>query len=205
MYGTAPPKIDARNLRPRRTWYIVAVAIFLVCSTLGGFVFVWALQRIFDIGEGLQELYGGRAVVRLTPEGHQTLYASRELTTAEADRQCTVSGPAKARITDVEGSRKVTADSEWIAAAELQVPKAGKYTVKCSSDDHTTYAVGPNVAELSGRTGKAVGGTFGFFALVGGGFVAALTIIIVTLIRRNGHRKRLLAEAGWLPGRGQTR
>ncbi|MGH3094973.1 MAG: hypothetical protein ACRDMV_03105 [Streptosporangiales bacterium] len=185
----APGSVDPRELRPRRLWYVIGPVIFVLCCLLAAGVFIWTLYGAFS---GLTELGPGKTTVQLTPDEEKTFYSSkpRDLT-AFPGVPCQVSGPGQYKPEPVFGSETLTRDgTTWHAILHFHVTKAGGYDVTCGGQGSVRFAIGNKFS-----VGGLVGGIFAIIAIPFVGFLIGGAIVLVTALRRNGHKKRLLAVA----------
>ena len=71
--------------------------------------------------------------------------------------------------------------------------EAGEYTLSCEGNEETTYSV--TQQDILDDLLFGFFGALGFAVLLPGlGVLIGATILIVTAVRRNSHKRRLLAE-----------
>ncbi|KAB2340597.1 hypothetical protein [Actinomadura rudentiformis] len=170
------------QLRPRRRWFVVAMAFALgwlafVAWGFHAFVFSALPQRTFAAGETVS--------MRLDPGERMGFYVDQRGTPGDRCQAYDQSGrpvPVQPETSQVTLTIKSTT---WHGLWRLDVPVAGTYRLTClknASNADARYAVGsqPQVSDLA----TAVVGGFTCF-----GAAAATTIVV--LIRRNAHRRQL--------------
>lgn len=179
------------ELRPRRRWYFVALGVFLICCAVGVALFVWQFAKVAD-GVNLQEMRAGANKVRLTANEEKGIYATGKVDRTSLPR-CVQNGPGRLTIGPVSSTETFTTEgTTWHLIAKVTVTETGTYTVNCMPPGSTRFAIGNRVG------GLFLGGLGAFGMLVGLVFLGAIAggvIAIVVALRRNGHRKRLLAAA----------
>ena len=189
--------VSNRELRPGRAGYLVAGVVVLFCVTAGVVAFVLGLR---SAGDALPELArqfdaGAPTAVELTADPDKVLYADQDLTGSD----CSVSGPdGAARFAGLSYSFSFTRDGRtWYAVNRFAVSADGTYTVTCnprsgSAGGTVRFAVGD--APALGAFGGLAGGIAALAGLPCLGVVIGGTIASITLVRRSGHKRRLLAE-----------
>lgn len=188
MQPFAPPVIPANELRPGRHWYGTAAAIAVVLSVLGVLVGVYRFNSAIDaVDTDHQFANGDTFALRLGPESERTIWI-RDRGPSPA-QECSITGPGDAALADPGIDVFLTRDETWNPLYTIDVPRAGTYEVTCSSQGLSRYAIGD-----SGGMIALVGGLMLAIALPVLGIIICGVIVLVTAVRRRGHRKRLLAE-----------
>ncbi|MGH3322130.1 MAG: hypothetical protein ACRDN9_18550 [Streptosporangiaceae bacterium] len=183
----APASVDPRELRPRRIWYVIGPSVFVLCCLIAVGIFVWTLAKPFS---GFTELDNGSTTVQLTPNEDKSLYASRPSALALPGKvPCQVTGPGQSRFKPVFGSETLTKNgTKWYAIAHVHVTSEGGYRFSCTSPAGVRFAVGSKFS-----VGGLLSGIFAIIAIPLVGFLICGAILLVTALRRNAHKKRLLA------------
>ena len=189
--------VDPKELRPRRRWYAIGVATLLALVVSGAIGFFTTLLPVLGQPEFDAEVHGaGEADFALAaPEKdlHQlSLYVSPS---GGAPQACVLRTP--------EGEREFSApratheghtnNGSWEMVGRIKGLEAGEYTLSCEGDEETTYSV--TQQDLLDDLLFGFFGALGFAVLLPGlGVFVGATILIVTAVRRNSHKRRLLAE-----------
>jgi hypothetical protein len=187
--GVSPPAypISARDLRPGRSWYAVAAGLVVLTAVAVG-SFAW---RAFEtVPSPPTVLQPGANQLRLEREG-LTVFSSEAR--ASASCQATTPGGQEVRFTDPTASEQISIGDgrNWYVALRSAEPgPAGTYTVTCAPVPPGVFlAAGPRASVLT-----FVGAVLG--ALVAGalGLALAAAVAVVVLLKRRGHRRRLLSR-----------
>lgn len=193
MQPPAAP-IAARELRPRRRWYLVGLGVFLLCLVAGGVVAAALVAAGARQGGDLHRLADGNQVT-LAAGNQKYLYSSTEPDDPFQPPACTASGPGTVSFRGMRSSQTMTRNSvTWVAVARLSVSASGRYTITCPAG--AEYAVGYGAFGVLGRVFGGIGAFFGLALL---GFLAGGTIALVTLVRRSSDRRRRQLTAGYAP------
>lgn len=190
MQPFAPPQIPANDLRPGRHWYAIAASIAVVLILLGAAIGVYRFNSAIDSVDTDHPFANGDTVtLRLEPGSGKTIWIRDQEFGPSATPKCSITGPGDPRLTDPGTDVFLTRDETWNPLHTIDVPRAGEYEVTCSSPASSKYAIGDSA---------------GMFAFAGWLMLAALlpmlgigicaVIVLVTALRRRGHRRRLLAE-----------
>ncbi|AQS65771.1 hypothetical protein [Streptomyces pactum] len=188
MQSFPPPRIPANELRPGRHWYATAAAIAVLLSVLGVAIGVYRFNSAIDAVDTDNQFANGDTVtLRLEPESEKTIWV--KYPGRSPGPECDVTGPGAPGLTDPGPDVFLTRDETWMPLATIDVPRAGDYTITCSSQALSRYAMGApgGLVALAGRLVLAI-----TLPVLGIGICAV--IALVTAVRRRGHRKRLLAE-----------
>ncbi|MGA4847248.1 hypothetical protein ACOBQB_13655 [Streptomyces sp. G5(2025)] len=188
MQPSPPPRIPANELRPGRHWYATAAVIAVVLTALGAVIGVSRFHDVVDaVDTGHQFADGDTVTLRLDPEDEKALWIKER--GPSPDQSCDITGPGAPRLTDPGIDVFLTRDAAWNPLHTIHVPRAGEYKITCTSQGPSRYAIG----DPGGLV--AFGGWLilaGLFPVVG--ILICAAIVLVTAVRRSGHRKRLLAE-----------
>lgn len=190
-----PPRIDPRELRPGRHWFVVAGVIAFVLIALGIGGFAWGLvSSIRNLAVDRPFQPNETVTVQMTPESPMGIYVALGAAGIPTDAQCTVTSPSgqNVPITTPSGTFTVTTGGRtWQEIHVVEATEAGAHRVTCQGETGE-YATGrhPDAAAFGGL----IGGIASLILLPLLGMVIGGTIAIVTGVKRSGHRKRLLAE-----------
>ncbi|WP_062442316.1 hypothetical protein [Herbidospora daliensis] len=194
-YGGPPPQ---GPIRPRILWIVLSWVFFLVTLVVGGVLFAAGVgSTIANIGEiaPSSSFQGGETVkVTIDPADSPAIWAAAGQPT---DVQCQVTGADPSRqitLDKAAGSQTLTYDgTEWEMLFTIGVPAKGEYQVACDGEG-VTFGVGKQL--LSAVTADAAGGLVGGLAalviLPGLGFLIAVIVTIVVLVRRGRARRRMM-------------
>ncbi|MZD05084.1 hypothetical protein GTW43_14180 [Streptomyces sp. SID5785] len=192
----APPRtaaIPADRLRPGRHWYVTAGLIAAGLTALGAVLGILRFQHLLDaVGDGPRFGNDRTVTLRLEPGDDRAIWAMYP--GRSPGPTCTISGPGHPALHD-GSDLTLTRDETWYLLYRVDVQRAGAYDITCSSQALSRYTVGDAV------------GFFGFAAtlvvailLPVLGIVLCVVIVLVTTLRRNAHRTRLLAEQHRIQG-----
>ncbi|MFA3872398.1 hypothetical protein ABS735_01650 [Streptomyces sp. MMCC 100] len=185
----APPRTPTgKELRPGRHWYLTAAAIAVVLTVLGLVIGVYRFSNVLDAVDTDHQFANGDTVtLRLDPENEQTIWA--KYPGVSPGPECDITGPDSPSLTDPAADVFTTRDETWTPVATTDVTRAGDYTVTCSSQALSRYALGApgGLVALAADLIPAI-----LLPILG--VTTAIVITLVTAIRRSAHRKRLLAE-----------
>lgn len=192
------PAISARDLRPHRRWYFVALGIFLLFSVAGGIAFGVFFDKASE-GIDLSVVSSSPQQVRIAQDETKAIYTTGEAVDF-AVPECSGEGPGELSLSEATGTETYTnRDTTWTVAANVEVTKSGTYTVTCEATDGARLAIGNKIGGVLARGAAAFG--LGFLGL-GLGLVIGGTIAIVTVVRRSLHKGRLQRPAPAIPGPG---
>lgn len=205
MTATPPvPPIPARELRPGRGWYLVAVAVALGGLLAGVMVFAFSQT---SLSGSLPHFYGrSNAESPLTVDLRRGQRYVIYVDNFEGSPACSGSGEhgGTVAITPLPGSSFTFQkgwSEMWDARYELTVSRDDRYRLTCGAGGYVgeldgelvteSYAVGEEfpTGVLVGRFFTALAALVGLSAL---GFLAGVVIALVTLVRRNMHKSRLI-------------
>ncbi|MEU4998154.1 hypothetical protein [Streptomyces sp. NPDC021622] len=196
-----PPRIDPRQLRPRRGWFVVAGVIAAVGVAIGIASFVRTLTSAVDSVDDGRAFASGRSVtVRIAPDDDAAIYVRSPFV---ARAHCKVTGPPDSlpRVAAPGGTFNVTkGDARWERAFVLKTDKDADYRVMCEDPRGVlTFAPGDSTDVSS-----FVGGIAVTVLVPLGGILAAAALAIIVGVRRGRHRRWLEAQAyyGYGPGGG---
>lgn len=203
-----PPRVDARELRPGRAWYVVAAVIALLglCAfPVLGALGVTTLGSLKAPDPAIRAEFGGgaAATVALTADRTWAIYAAPAGAATRTSLRCTVDGAGTANLTQVSASITVEVNGRsYEQLYTFKVDRDGDYRVTCGATDPATpsvgYAVGEDI-DISGFLGGFFGGTgalLGALLLPCGGLLLGGLVALVVLLMRLSHRRRLERERG---------
>jgi hypothetical protein len=204
-----PYPIDPRDVRPSRTWYVIAVVI-AVLGVVAAPVLV--LLGVASFGSAIGQLPsldaqfngGTPTAVDLKAGTKSAVYAVvLEDSAGAAGANCTgtaVSG-GTIDLTPIGYDASATAEgSTWSILYEIKVSQDGQYSITCTSDTGVpgtdVYAIGDSV-EVGGFMARIFGGAgaiAGAFLVPCVAIFLAIVIAIITGVRRSSNRNRLMRE-----------
>ncbi|MEV6112349.1 serine/arginine repetitive matrix protein 2 [Streptomyces sp. NPDC052109] len=193
-YGGPPPvplDIPAKDLRPRRIWYLVAALLGLVLVGAGIAFIVATVKNTMDSIDTAHSFSGGDSRTFSFVEGQtKAIYVSQS-GTGHVD--CRIPEMRSGSMTQPSSTFRITLGSRtWDRVFEVKPGSTGDYTLTCTSELPAEFALGDR-PEVGAAIGSIAAGIGCFIA----GFAAAATIIVVTAVRRSRHRRRLAAT--WTP------
>ncbi|MFC4584676.1 hypothetical protein [Sphaerisporangium corydalis] len=204
-YGAAPP---ARvPVKPSVLWIVLAWIIAVVCIGFGVAGFAGSLVKTVNDLAPTQTFEGGATISAvLDPKDKPVLYAS-VTTSAPGGTSVTClaqdASGGKASLTRPVAAQTISANGRvWELMFNIGVPAPGTYTIGCQAegDNKVLFGVGKS---LTASAGTLVGGVASLIVLPLGGFLFAVIVTIVVLVRRNRSRKRQAAApygGGWPQG-----
>ncbi|MEU9036368.1 hypothetical protein AB0D45_15895 [Streptomyces sp. NPDC048352] len=190
MQSFPPPQIPRNELRPGRHWYAAAAAIAVSLIVLGAAIGVYGISHAIDSVDTAHHFANGDTVaLRLGPDSEKAIWIRDEEFGPRGDPKCSITGPGDPGLTDPRIDVFLTRDETWNPLYTIDVPQAGAYEVTCSSSVPSEYALGDSggLLALGGRLILAIA-----LPVLGIGICAV--VVLVTLVRRRSHRRRLLAE-----------
>ncbi|WP_239502243.1 serine/arginine repetitive matrix protein 2 [Streptomyces qinglanensis] len=185
-YGGPPPRnVPAKELRPRRLWYVVAAVLALVLAGSGTAVIVSAVRDTVDsIDTDHTFPSGGSRTFRFTAGETKAIYAS---VSGRGRVNCRIPQMQSGSMKQPDSTFRITSGSRtWERVFEVKPGSSGDYTLTCTSDRQTEFALGDEP-----RVGTAVGSVLAAIALFLAAVASAVTISVVTAVRRGRHRRRL--------------
>jgi hypothetical protein len=187
MQPLPPPRIPANELRPGRHWYVTAAAIAVVLTVLGVAFGVYRFAGLTGrVDTDHQFANGDTVTLRLEPGAERAVWA--KYPGRSPGPRCDITGPGDPRLTDPGTDVYLTGDETWHVVQVIHVSQAGDYTLTCSSQALSRYALGG-----TGVLTTFAGGLALVIVLPALGFGVCAVIVLVTAVRRSRHRKRLLA------------
>ncbi|WP_082801525.1 hypothetical protein [Herbidospora cretacea] len=192
-YGAPPPQ---GPVRPRVLWIVLSWVFFVVTLVIGGVIFAGGVgSTIANIGEIAPKttFTGGETVkVNLDPADSPAIWAAAGQPT---DVSCQVTGAdpsQKITLEKAAGNQTLTYDgTNWEMLFTVGVPASGQYQVACDGDG-VTFGVGKQLLSAAGEVaGGLVGGLAALILVPGFGFMVALLVTIVVLVRRGRARRRM--------------
>jgi hypothetical protein len=177
--------MDPRQIRPRRRWYGVAVAIAVLFTAIGVGGFVAGIVTATNSVPDFDHTYTGNqeSQVQLEAGRKYALYVPEN-----SSRSCTVDERVTTRNPNATFS--FTRDGQqWVHLTNLSAGAPGAYSINCSVP---TYAVGaePELGQLAGGIGGGIAALLGLPCI---GITIGGIIALVTGLRRSSHKKRLQA------------
>ncbi|MER6028701.1 serine/arginine repetitive matrix protein 2 [Streptomyces sp. NPDC001851] len=186
-----PPAIPAKDLRPRRIWYLVAALLALVLVGAGtAFLVVTVKDTLHSVDTARSFSSGDSRTFSFVKGESKAIYVSQS---GKGHVECRIPEMRSGSMTQPDSSFRITVGSRtWDRVFEVKPGSSGDYALTCTSELPAEFALGDK---------PRVGATFGGIAAAIGCFITAfataVTIIVVTAVRRSRHRRRL--AAAWAP------
>ncbi|GAA4221728.1 hypothetical protein FHR32_005195 [Streptosporangium album] len=202
-YGYAPPGYGApqgpgpkAKIKPSVGWIVGAWLVFVLSVIVGVAGFAGGLVGAITDAAPTGSFDAGKTVtVPLDPADRPAIYVSA---VAGTTYECQIQGdPGTVRLQRPSVQQTVTADGViWEMALRVGVDKKGDYQLTCTTPEASSarFGVGRELV-----TGSLMGGTVALVAVPSAGFLLAVVVTIVVLVRRSGARKRQAAVSQWGP------
>ncbi len=183
-------------IRPRVLWIVLAWVLCFVLMIVGfGGFFTGAFSFLDGVRKQTptKTFSSGWAVsVRLDPKDKPVIYG----TTAQAtDVQCKVVDGKNQTITLTQPSAYHTTitihDTKMTLLFRIGVPAPGTYHVVCVGEG-VRFGIGPDPITALGESASSAIRGLALFTLPFAGFLIAVVVTIVVLVRRSGARKRMM-------------
>ncbi|NGO69711.1 serine/arginine repetitive matrix protein 2, partial [Streptomyces boncukensis] len=186
-----PPRIPAKDLRPRRVWYVVAAVLALVLAGAGATVLGLTMKKSVDAIDTDRSFPGGGSrTVSLTSGETKAIYVSQS---GKGRVDCRIPGLPSGSMTHPDSDFVVSSGSRtWERVFEVKPGSSGEYTLSCTSERKATFALGDKP-----EVGATVAGVVAGIGLLLAALAAVVTISIVTAVRRGRDRTRRTAV--WAP------
>jgi len=195
-YGPPQGPPPRGKIKPGLGW-IVGVWLLAVLSLIvgiGGFA-GGLLGAISDAAPTRTFAPGEQATVALDPADKPAIYVS---TSGPTNFECSLTGGTNPPSLKKPSSQQVVQGTDgvtWEMGLQVGVEQAGDYQVQCTADPEagTTFGVGRELA-----AGSLVGGSIILFLVPTAGFLLAVVVTIVVLVKRSRARKHVAAaSAQW--------
>ncbi|MFF4987621.1 hypothetical protein ACFY19_10550 [Streptosporangium saharense] len=197
-YGYPPPGYGAPQgpppkVKPSIGWIVGAWLVFVLSVIIG---FVGFAGGLFSaVTEAAPASYFGpneKTTVSIDPANKPAIYVSAAKGT---NFECQIEGApgtVKLQRPNFQQTVTTTGGEVWELALRIGVDKAGDYPITCTTSGgvDAKFGVGREIAADS-----VIGGTVVLFAVPGLGFLLAVLVTIVVLVKRSGARKRQAAAA----------
>ncbi|GAA2220393.1 serine/arginine repetitive matrix protein 2 [Streptomyces nogalater] len=182
-----PQNIPARDLRPRRVWYLVAALLGIVLAAVGAvFLVVTVKDTVHSIDTDRSFSNGESRTFRFVEGETKAVYVSQS---GRAHVECRIPGMRSGSMSQPDSTFRVTTGSRtWERVFEVKPGSSGDYPLTCTSEVPAEFALGdrPQVGATIGSIAAGVGCLLA-------AFFASATIVVVTAVRRSRHRRRLMA------------
>ncbi|MFC6086475.1 hypothetical protein [Sphaerisporangium aureirubrum] len=200
-YGAPPP--SAGPVRPRLLWVVLVWIIAVVCVGIGVAGFAGGLFKTLNDAAPTKTFQsGGSVVAAVDPAEKPALYAS---SSGPANVTCLAehtSTGAKAKLSNPTTAQTITAGGRvWELLFDVGVPAAGEYKFTCQADDGKQVAFGVGKA-LTANAGALAGGVLALILVPLAGFLLAVVVTIVVVVRRSRFRKRVQIQGSPYAGGG---
>lgn len=195
-----PPRVDPSLLRPSTVWYWVAGIIGVLSVGVSVALFVGFIGSLIDdlTGPLTHVEAPGEVTIELEPGAERTIYRQDRSAgapirgSAGAEPTCTVArvGGGQVEVGDAFDWTLKRDGDRYRALYNFEAAEGGSYRVSCTVSGSTGGGVPLAIGEKIGllrllvRAGAALGVFFG-------GLGIALAIAIVTVVRRDSHKRRL--------------
>lgn len=196
-YGYPPPGYGAPQgpppkVKPSIGWIVGAWLVFVLSVIIGFVGFAGGLfSAVSEAAPASSFGPGQKTTVSLDPANKPAIYVSAAKGT---NFECQIEGaPGTVKLQRPNFQQTVTAGGElWELALRIGVDKAGDYPITCTTSGgvDAKFGVGKEIVADS-----VIGGTVVLFAVPGLGFLLAVLVTIVVLVKRSGARKRQAAAA----------
>ncbi|MBM4821482.1 MULTISPECIES: serine/arginine repetitive matrix protein 2 [Streptomyces] len=186
--------VPAKDLRPRRVWYLVAAVVGLLLAGAGVALVVAAVKdtvRSIDTDRSFSS--GESRTFGFVAGETKAIYVSQS---GRGHVECRIPEMRTGSMTEPDSTFTVTVGSRtWERVFEVKPGSSGDYALTCTSELPAEFALGDK-PEVGATIGSIAAGIGCFVAAV----VAAAAITAVTAVRRSRHRRRLaVASAPPLP------
>ncbi|MCS0602969.1 serine/arginine repetitive matrix protein 2 [Streptomyces sp. LP11] len=183
--------IPAKDLRPRRVWYLVAALLALLLSAAGVTVIVVTVRDAVNSVDTERSFSEGDARTFHLVQGEtKAIYVSQS---GQGHVECRIPELRDGSMTQPDSGFRVTLGSRtWERVFEVRPGSTGDYAITCTSERPAEFALGEKP-----EVGSTVGGIFAAIGCFLAAVAGAVAISVVTAVRRNRHRRRL--TAGWAP------
>lgn len=188
-----PPNIPAKDVRPRRIWYVVAALLALVLAGAGvAFIAVTLKDAVHAVDTARSFSSGDSRTFGFVQGETKAIYVSQS---GQGRVDCRIPQLPPGSMTQPDSSYHVTLGSRtWERVFEVRPGSSGEYTLTCTSERPAEFALGDKP-----RVGSMVGGILAGIGCFLAAVAAAATITIVTAVRRSRHRRRLVAMSAPAP------
>ena len=192
---TPPPRIDPQLIKPSRLWYWLS-AIPAVVGTVIAVVLLVEIIGQFDFD--LDRMRTPQPVtVSMDKDDEKGIYlqtsgdpAARSASAATLSCRVRDARERPVPLKDASGFTLTVNEDEFVEQWRFVAPADGRYTVTCGAPEGVPAAVGPHVA-VRRFWAPLVGMIVAFLA----GIAIAVTMAVVTGVKRSNHKSRLQREA----------
>jgi hypothetical protein len=182
-------------------WIVLAWLLFAVSVVVGVVVFVTGVTSAASgVAPSPTFESGGAVSVQLEAGDKPAIWVS---TNGQTNVKCQARSEngAGVQLSRAAGQQTLTIDGrKWELVFNIGVPAAGTYQVSCTADDPSGVRFGVG-KDLLSSAGSIVSGVVVLVVVPLVGFLIALIVTIVVLVRRSRARKRMAAASGpgWSP------
>ncbi|GHD96494.1 serine/arginine repetitive matrix protein 2 [Streptomyces naganishii] len=186
-----PPRIPAKELRPRRVWYVVAALLGIVLSGAGiAFLVTGVTDAIHSIDTTRSFPSGESRTFRFAEGETKAIYVSQS---GRGHVECRIPEMPSGAMTQPRSTFRITVGSRvWERVFEVKSGRSGDYSLTCTSQLPAEFALGDRP-----RVGATVGSIVAGIGCLFAALASSVTIVVVTAVRRGRHRRRL--AAAWAP------
>lgn len=202
MYAQQPPpRVSSSELRPGRFGYWAGGAVIVVAGIAGVAVFLFFVLRAVALPPFAAEVpNGGQGTFTHVLDADTAFIALYSDSPMGTEGDCELVTPGGEPFW-FAGSDFTHETPEWTLVGTAHPAESGEYTMTCDGVPGATYAAASVPADF-GLAGNVAGALASFFLIPLAGLVVGLVLIVSTAVRRNNHKRRLLAERAGHPYRG---
>lgn len=180
------PPIDSSEIRPKRTWFVVAAGIALAGIVAGVLLLVYGIG---GVSAPMTRTFGEGETVSVRLDQDTAIYLSTDENAFRVKCTATSADGKPAQLdTPTYSFTKTADDREWRLIRTIRVSATGDYEIAC------TETPGPYAIANEPDVSRFVIGLVSLFVLSGLGVVIGGVIAIVVGVKRSNHRRRLTDE-----------
>ncbi|MGY1434581.1 serine/arginine repetitive matrix protein 2 [Streptomyces reniochalinae] len=164
---------------------MIAAVLALVLAGIGASIIVMTVKStVLETNRRFPS--GGSQTFSFTQGEARAIYVSQA---GEGRINCEIPQMRAGTMTRPDSTFQITAGSRaWARVFEVKPGSSGDFTLTCTSERQAEFTVGDKP-----HVGVAVGAVLAAIACFVGALASAVTISVVTAIRRSRHRRRLSA------------
>ncbi|MFL1380148.1 hypothetical protein [Nocardiopsis protaetiae] len=195
-----PPRVHPSELRPGRGGYWAGGLAIVLGGITGIALFVHFLVQAVALPTFTAELESpGSLEFEYRTAGRPELLTLYSTSASASPEDCLLITPSGS-YTGFGHPGYSHESTTWSLVGDTLLGERGDYTLTCEGDPGASYAIAV-VPDDGAMAQGIVGALASFFLIPLGGLVLGLILIIGTAVRRNNHKRRLLAERAGYPYR----